>query len=102
MAQFYPEFEEDLRHGFSMVTEFAHVDFSLESRLFDEVVVRMTVPALSRTRIEFEFEYILAKDSALLAKGRQAVIWVNSQHRPSFLPPKLYRLIADNFGVGDP
>lgn len=97
MAEFYPEFEQDLQRGFGLITEFAHVDFHHECRLFDKVIVRLTVANLSRTRIEFEFEYVREKDGLLLANGRQAVIWVNPQQRPSLMPDKLYNLCRDHF-----
>ncbi len=102
MAETYPEFANDLRRGFGLITEFAHIDFLQESRLFDKVVVCMTVSDLSRTRIEFEFEFTREKDSVLLARGKQAVVWINQQHRPSLMPDKLYDSVAHYFGVREP
>ena len=99
LAQFYPEIADDLRQGFGMITEFAHQDFSHEAVLFDEILVRMTVTALSRTRIEFDFEFLRGKDSKLLSTGKQAVIWTNQQHRSSIMPDKLYHATADYFGI---
>lgn len=99
MAEYYPEFVEDLRRGFGLITEFTHVDFHHESRLFDIVVVRLTVAGLSRTRIEFAFEYVREKDGLLLAHGRQAVIWVNPTQRLSLMPDKLYNLCRNNVAV---
>jgi enediyne biosynthesis thioesterase len=90
LREIYPEFVEDMRRGFSLITEFAHVDFMQEAALFDVVIVRMRVKDLTRTRIESEFEYIRQSDGNLLAKGRQAVIWLNAQHRPSLMPDALY------------
>jgi enediyne biosynthesis thioesterase len=99
MAETYPEFEDDLRRGFGLITEFAHIDFLQESRLFDRVLVRMTVSDVSRTRIEFEFEFVREKDDTLLAQGKQAVVWVNQQHRPSLMPDKLYDSVVSYFDV---
>lgn len=101
MAETYPEFEDDLRRGFGMITEFAHMDFLQEARLFDHVLVRMTVSEVSRTRIEFEFEFTREKDGTLLARGKQAVVWINQQHRPSLMPDKLYDSIATYFEVSE-
>ena len=102
MAEGYPEFHDDLRRGFNLVTEFAHMDFLYEARLFDRVLARMTVSSLSRTRIEFEFEFIRERDNSLLARGKQAVIWTNRQHRPALMPDKLYDNIVSYFDIRDP
>jgi len=99
LAEFYPEFAEDFRKGFCLVTEFAHQDFLNEAVLFDQVVIRVTVASLSRTRVEFEFEFVRASDGQLLSKGRQAVVWTNQQHRPSLMPDKLYETTARYFGL---
>ena len=32
MAEKYPEFENDLRRGFGLITDFAHMDFLYEAR----------------------------------------------------------------------
>jgi enediyne core biosynthesis thioesterase len=99
LAQFYPEFVNDLRQGFYMITEFAHQDFLGEATLFDQLVIRLTVVALTRSRIEFEFEFVREQDGKLLARGRQAVLWTNQQHRPSLMPDKLYETTAASFGL---
>jgi enediyne biosynthesis thioesterase len=99
LAQFYPEFAEDLRQGFVMITEYAHQDFFHEATLFDSLLIRLTVTSLTRSRIEFEFEFVRESDGTLLGRGRQAVIWTNPQHRPSLMPDKLYDATATYFGV---
>jgi enediyne core biosynthesis thioesterase len=97
LAQFYPEFAEDLHQGFTLITESAHLDFFGEAALFDPVLTRLTVTGLTRSRIEFEFEFLRERDGKLLAHGRQAVIWTNRQHRPSLMPDKLYEATATYF-----
>jgi enediyne core biosynthesis thioesterase len=99
LAQFYPEFANDLKRGFGMTTEFAHQDFFSEATLFEQLLIRLTVTALTRSRIEFEFEFIREQDSRLLARGKQAVIWTNPQHHPSLMPDKLYDATASYFGI---
>jgi acyl-CoA thioesterase FadM len=99
LARFYPEFVEDLRHGSTMITESAHLDFFNEAALFDEVVTRLTVTGLTRSRIGFAFEFVRARDGKLLARGHQAVIWTNQQRRPSLMPDKLYDATASHFGL---
>ena len=101
LAQFYPEFAEDLKQGFGMTTEFAHQDFFSEAALFAQLLIRLTVTALTRSRIEFEFEFIRAQDGKLLGRGRQAVVWTNSQHHPSLMPDKLYETTANYFGLSE-
>jgi enediyne core biosynthesis thioesterase len=98
LAQFYPEFAQDLRQGFSLITESAQLEFFGEAALFDEVVTRLTVTLLTRARIEFEFEFARGRDGKRLASGRQAVLWTNQQRRPSLMPDKLYEATARHFG----
>jgi enediyne biosynthesis thioesterase len=93
LAEQYPEFEQDLRKGFGFITEFAAMDYHHEARLFDDVVVRMFVTDLTRTRIELRFEFLRGADGVRLAEGRQAVVWVNQQQRPSLMPDKLHEAI---------
>ena len=83
LAEFYPEFAQELKQGFRMTTEFVHQDFFGEAALFDRILIRLTVTALTRSRIEFEFEFVREPDQKLLGRGRQAVIWTNPQHRPT-------------------
>lgn len=100
LAQFYPEFAHQFRQGFAMITESAQLDFFHEAALFDRVRVRLSVTELTRSRIAFAFEFRREGDGALLARGRQAVIWVNSQRHPCLMPDALYDATADYFQVG--
>jgi|WetSurMetagenome_2_1015567.scaffolds.fasta_scaffold853038_1 enediyne core biosynthesis thioesterase len=99
LAQFYPEFAQDLKHGFGMTTEFVHQEFFSEATLFNQLLIKLTVTALTRSRIEFEFEFLREQDSQLLGRGRQAVIWTNAQHRPSLMPDQLYDATASYFDL---
>ena len=99
LAQFYPEFANDLKKGFGMTTEFAHQDFISEAVLFDQILIRLSVAALTRSRIEFEFQFVREQDNRLLGRGSQAVIWTNPQHRPSLMPDKLYEATKTYFGL---
>jgi enediyne biosynthesis thioesterase len=99
LAEFYPEFPRDLRQGFSLITEFAHLDFFHEATLFDTVTVRLTVSSLSRSRIEFAFEFVREPDRQLLARGAQAVIWTNPQRHPSLMPDRLFDATATFFNI---
>ena len=99
LAQAYPEFARDLERGFGMITEFAHMDFLREALLFDTVLIDMSVTSLSRTRIEFHFDFLRESDSEKLCSGQQAVVWVNAQQRPSLMPDALYEQIEQYFGL---
>jgi enediyne core biosynthesis thioesterase len=101
LAQFYPEFAQDLKNGFGMTTEFVRQDFFAEAVLFDQVLIRLTVTTLTRSRIEFEFEFVRERDAKLLGRGTQAVIWTNFQHHPSLMPDKLYNATAGYFGLAE-
>jgi len=101
LAQFYPEFAQDLKQGFGMTTEFAQQQYLSEAALFDRLAIRLTVIALTRSRIEFEFEFVREPDGELIGRGRQAVIWTNSQRRPSLMPDKLYQATARYFALDE-
>jgi enediyne biosynthesis thioesterase len=101
LAEFYPEFVTHLRQGFGLTTEFAHQDYFAEAALFDHLLIRLTVTALTRSRIEFEFEFVREQDGKLLSRGKQAVIWTNQQHRPSLMPERLYEATASYFGISE-
>jgi enediyne biosynthesis thioesterase len=90
MAEHYPKIKDHIREGFGFATEHAHIDFLHETFLFDKVCVRMTISGLTRTRIEFIYEFVNTVSKTVLAKGSQAVVWVNTQHRPSLMPDELY------------
>ncbi len=94
----YPEIINDLKSGNGFATEYAHVDFKQEAFVFDVIEIKTTVSDLSRTRIEFTFDYYNKSNNLLLAQGRQAVVWVNSQHRPSLMPDELYDRVVGYFG----
>ena len=100
MKEHYPEIISDLKEGLGFATEYAHIDFKHEAFLFEEIEIRMGLIDLSRSRIEFSFDYYNKNTQQLLALGRQAVIWVNSQHRVSLMPDELYDKIVEIFGEG--
>ena len=96
-AEHYPELVTDIKRGFGFATEFAHIDYAQECFLFDKILIKMKVTDLSRTRIEFSFDFVNEKTNATIATGKQAVVWVNPQHRPSIMPDKLYDSIVEYF-----
>jgi len=96
-AEHYPELVADIKRGFGFATEFAHIDYAQECFLFDKILIKMKVTELSRTRIEFSFEFVNEEKKSVIATGKQAVIWVNPQHRPSIMPDKLYDSIVEYF-----
>ena len=96
-AEHYPELVTDIKRGFGFATEFAHIDYAKECFLFDKILIKMKVTDLSRTRIEFTFDFVDENKDSTIASGKQAVIWVNPQHRPSIMPDKLYDSIVEYF-----
>ena len=96
-AEHYPELVTDIKRGFGFATEFAHIDYAKECFLFDKILIKMKVTDLSRTRIEFTFDFVDENKNSTIASGKQAVIWVNPQHRPSIMPDKLYDSIVEYF-----
>lgn len=100
-AEHYPEITDDLKNGFGFATEYAHIDYVNESFLFNKVIVKLYIKDLSRTRIEFFFEFVNADSQEMLATGSQAVVWVNPQHRPSLMPDKLYDSALEYFELDD-
>lgn len=96
-AEHYPELVTDIKRGFGFATEFAHIDYAKECFLFDKILIKMKVTDLSRTRIEFTFDFVDENKNSIIASGKQAVIWVNPQHRPSIMPDKLYDSIVEYF-----
>lgn len=101
IAQNYSEIIQEIKNGFGFATEYAHNDFFNEAFLFDAILIKMTISDLSRSRIEFLFDFILEEKNILLARGRQAVVWINSQHRPSLMPEKLYRSTLEFFELSE-
>lgn len=99
MAEHYPELKDHIKNGFGFATEYAHIDFLQEAFLFDTVVVKMMITDLSRTRIEFTYEFVNTSHDTIIAKGQQAVVWVNQQHRPSFMPQDLYEKAMEFSGI---
>ena len=98
-AEYYPQLAGDFKRGNGFATEFAHVDYKKDSFLFDRVVIKLGVAQFTRTRIEFTFEFVNETSGVLLATGRQAVVWINPQHRPSLMPESLVKDLVDYFGV---
>lgn len=99
MADHYPQIRDHIKNGFGFATEYAHIDFLHETFMFDNVLVRMTIKDLTRTRIEFVYEFIHEGNNTTLAKGAQAVVWVNAQHRPSLMPEELYAKACEFSGL---
>lgn len=99
LLEHYPMITEDLKQGFGMATEFAHMIYHQEAFLNDRIIVRMYVPELSRSRIAFNFKFYRKADEAFLAEGNQAIIWINAQHKPSLMPEKLYGLVINYFNI---
>ncbi|MER7012731.1 acyl-CoA thioesterase [Saccharopolyspora sp. NPDC000359] len=74
-------------------------EFLAELALFDELAIRMTLVDLTRTQIEFGFDYVRpgADGEVLVARGRQRVACINGQGaeaRPVAVPASLREALA--------
>lgn len=99
MCDHYPKLKDYIKDDFGFATEYLHIDFIQETFLFDEVIVKMTISNLTHTRVEFQCEFVNAANNALIAKGSQAVVWINPQRRTSFMPDELYNKACEFFKI---
>jgi len=68
-----PSVLEALAHDLRLVTTRVSCDYFAELWAFDEVLVRMTLGAVSQTRMRMSFEYVRRNDSGeeIVARGEQ-------------------------------
>ncbi|WP_285731269.1 acyl-CoA thioesterase [Nocardiopsis sp. ATB16-24] len=64
----------DVRDGLKLFTLRAECDFFAEITAFDDICVRMRLEELTRTQIQFSFDYVrLGEEELLVARGRQRI-----------------------------
>jgi enediyne core biosynthesis thioesterase len=70
-----PEVLAELRDDLKMFTLQAECEFFADSAAFDELSVRMRLEDLTRTQVQFGFDYVKISDGTeyLVARGRQRV-----------------------------
>lgn len=70
-----PELIGELARGLCLVTTHASCEYLDELDAFDEVLIRMRLGALSRSRVTMTFEYwrVVAGREQLVARGEQGV-----------------------------
>ena len=85
-----PSVLDDLQNGLVLVTTHCSCDYLEELRPFDEVTVRMTLGAMTQSRVVLDFEYW--RGVTLIARGQQKVASMRRQHgsmSPAALPVAL-------------
>lgn len=95
----FPEILQELQEGFCLVTTYCNCEYLAELNAFDEVIVRMSLGAMSQTQITMLFEYW--KDvngrEELVARGEQRIACFqrNSQElSPVSVPARLRAAIS--------
>lgn len=64
----------EVRDGLKLFTLRAECEFFAEITAFDDISVRMRLEELTRTQIQFSFDYVrLGKEELLVARGRQRI-----------------------------
>jgi enediyne core biosynthesis thioesterase len=66
-----PSVLDELQQGLALVTVHCSCDYFEELRPFDEVLIRMTLVAASRSRLTMDFDYLRKGD--LIARGSQQI-----------------------------
>jgi len=100
-----PEVMADLRQDLKLFTLKTECEFFSEITAFDELSVRMRLEELTRTQIQFTFDYVRLVDRLenLVAKGRQRIACMRGPDNdtvPSRVPSEL-REALEPYAVAD-
>ncbi len=70
-----PTILEELKRGLALVTVRVSCEYLAELLAFDEVVVRMTLGAMTQNQVTMKFEYLRVKGAQeeLVARGEQQI-----------------------------
>jgi enediyne biosynthesis thioesterase len=96
LRQFAPEILRDLGRGLVLSTVRCSCEYLDEIRPFDEVLIRMSLAALSQTRITLRFEYLCNRNGAqkTVALGEQQIACM-SRHGEEFVPRAVPQALRD-------
>ncbi|MER6662929.1 acyl-CoA thioesterase [Amycolatopsis japonica] len=94
-----PSVLEELRADLKLFTLKVECEFLAEITAFDELSVRMRLEELTRTQIEFSFDYVVLRPDGelLVARGRQRIACMrgpNTATVPAPVPDALRRALA--------
>lgn len=94
-----PRLAEHLANDLRLVTTRASCEYFAELRVFDEIVVRMTLRSASQTRVAMAFEYL--RGDELVARGDQEAACLRVEDGtlvPTAIPTELSAAL-DDYGV---
>ncbi|PDP84379.1 4-hydroxybenzoyl-CoA thioesterase [Glycomyces fuscus] len=93
-----------VRGDLKLFTLRAGCEFFAEITAFDEIAVRMRLEELTRTQVQFAFDYVLlgpGEGETLVARGRQRVACMrgpNTETVPTTVPEELRKALAPYAG----
>ncbi len=91
-----PAVLDDLARDLRLVTTRVSCDYFAELQAFDEVTIRMTLSAASRTRVAMAFEYL--RGGELVARGAQEAACLKALEDGRFEPADLPAQLRDALG----
>lgn len=93
LAERAPDVLAEISRDLKLFTIMVSCEFFGETQAFDEVSVQMRLEELTRTQIEFAFDYVRLRDGKqIVAKGRQRIVCMRGPNRdthPSEVPASL-------------
>ena len=90
LREHVPELLNELQADLALVTLFCSCEYLGEIAAFDEIVVRMTLVALTQSRMTLQFEYWRAEQ--MVARGEQQIACMRRQQGkllPAPVPDRL-------------
>ncbi len=95
LAKYVPGVLDDFAAGHGMITKDSSCEFFEESFAFNNIVIRMYLQKLTRTKVNMSFDYFREDNSKmiLLAKSAQSAFWSSPGQKISMLPNYLYDAI---------
>lgn len=86
------DFPAFLEQGYNLVTVNAECKYGAPLYLYDDVLVKLQVSKLSRTKLHLKFEIVRLSDQSIAATGSQTIGFLTSEGKISRVP----ELIANN------
>lgn len=84
-----PNYTEFLSSGIKLITLEAHNKYLYESRLYDEVLIKLTLGKVTQTSVELIFTFINEPRKELLAQGSQKVAFADKNGKYILVPNEL-------------
>jgi enediyne biosynthesis thioesterase len=86
LKEYAPEILKELERGLALATVRCSCEYLDEIRAFEEVVIQMSLSALSQNRITLQFEYLCDRDGTrkTVALGEQQIACMRHDGKESF------------------